>query len=429
MANIVVVGSQWGDEGKGKIVDFLSEKFDIIVRFQGGHNAGHTVKMDGKKFVLHLIPTGILHLSKVCAIGNGVVVNIPALIKEIESLKKEGISTEGRLFISNRAHIIMPYHSIADNKDEARKKSGKIGTTGRGIGPAYSSKSSRNGIRVAELLNPRLLKEKIALNVKEYKADGYEGNVDSLYNEYMGYAERLKDTFTDVSVLVDKGIKEGKKVLFEGAQGTLLDVDHGTYPYVTSSNSIAGGACTGVGIGPTKIDGVVGITKAYTTRVGNGPFPTEVSGETEEKFREVGGEYGATTGRPRRCGWLDLPALRYAVRVNGMERMVITKLDVLDSFETIKVCTAYLWKGKRIEVFPAEQDILSECQPIYEEIDGWMEKTSEATDYSKLPHKAKAYIQRIEEALNIKASIISVGSDRKETIVKEVSFLTCWDNR
>jgi len=416
MSNIVVVGSQWGDEGKGKIVDFISDKFELIVRFQGGHNAGHTVRIDDKKFILHLLPTGILHSDKQCIIGNGVVVSLPALIEEIESLEKEGISVKGRLFISDRSHLIMPYHYIADSKNEARNKSHKIGTTGRGIGPAYSSKSARTGIRVCDLYNPDSFRNKLKRNVEEH---GYDEPLEALYNEYMGYAERLKDCFANTSLILDKAIKAGKKILFEGAQGTLLDVDHGTYPYVTSSNSVAGGVCTGTGVGPSKIDMVVGITKVYTTRVGNGPFPTEHDEETEKKFREVGGEYGATTGRPRRCGWLDLPALRYAVRVNGMDKLVLTKLDVLDVFEKINVCTAYTWKGKRIDEFPAALDVLNECEPIYEEIPGWMEKTSDVGEYDKLPENAKNYIKKIEDWLGVEVSIISVGPKREETIVKD----------
>ena len=347
MSNIVVVGAQWGDEGKGKIVDLLTESADVVARYQGGHNAGHTVKIKEKEFILHLIPSGILHKGKTCIIGNGVVVDPKALIDEIEGLKKSKISVVKRLFISGRAHVIMPYHNVLDGAHENSKGKKKIGTTGRGIGPAYVDKMSRVGIRMADLLDPVGFKKKLKLNLADVNfllANKYKTkkiSVKKVYDEYMEYAEYLKPFITDTVVLVNELMEKGKNVLFEGAQGTLLDIDHGTYPFVTSSNACSGGACTGLGVGPKSIDGVLGIVKAYATRVGSGPFPTELHNKLGEKLRLDGGEYGATTGRARRCGWLDLIALKHTIRINGFTSLALTKLDVLDGLDKIQVCVGY----------------------------------------------------------------------------------------
>ena len=353
MPNVIVLGLQWGDEGKGKIVDVLSEKADVVARYQGGHNAGHTVVIKNEKFILHVIPSGILYKGKKCLIGNGVVVEPASLLEEINGLKERGIEIDkNNLFLSKNAHVIMPYHMALDRENEKLRGSKSIGTTGRGIGPAYCDKINRSGIRVADLLQPEFFREKLKANLFNinfllenlYKAQVF--NIDNIYDEYMGYAEKLKEHVADTDIIIDKTIAEGGNILLEGAQGTLLDIDHGTYPYVTSSNATAGGACTGLGIGPTKISKVLGVVKAYTTRVGAGPFPTEIKDSLGDAIREKGGEYGATTGRPRRCGWLDMVILRHSARINGLTGIAITKLDILDGLETIKICTSYKHNGK-----------------------------------------------------------------------------------
>lgn len=427
MPNVVVVGLQWGDEGKGKVVDFLSERADVVARFQGGHNAGHTVVINSEKFILHLIPSGILYKGKTCLIGNGVVVDPAALIEEINGLLERGVEIDN-LFLSKNAHVIMPYHVALDRESEKLRGAKNIGTTGRGIGPSYCDKIGRVGVRVADLLQPSLLKEKLRANLLHvnfllenlYKTSGF--SVDEIFNEYTGYGKKLAQYVADTDVIVNKTISAKGNVLFEGAQGTLLDIDHGTYPYVTSSNAIAGGACTGLGVGPTKITKVLGIVKAYTTRVGSGPFPTEIKDALGEHLRERGGEYGATTGRPRRCGWLDTVVLRHAARINGITGIALTKLDILDGLSSIKICTSYRHNGRVYDEFPKEINIFEECEPVFEEVDGWTESTLGMRDFSELPKAAKAYIRRIEKLVGARVHIISTGQRRDELILLKEQF-------
>jgi adenylosuccinate synthase len=429
MPNVIVLGLQWGDEGKGKIVDVLSEKADVVARYQGGHNAGHTVVIKNEKFILHVIPSGILYKGKKCLIGNGVVVEPASLLEEINGLKERGIEIDkNNLFLSKNAHVIMPYHMALDRENEKLRGSKSIGTTGRGIGPAYCDKINRSGIRVADLLQPEFFKEKLKANLFNinfllenlYKAQVF--NIDNIYDEYMDYAEKLKEHVADTDIIIDKTIAEGGNILLEGAQGTLLDIDHGTYPYVTSSNATAGGACTGLGIGPTKISKVLGVVKAYTTRVGAGPFPTEIKDSLGDAIREKGGEYGATTGRPRRCGWLDMVILRHSARINGLTGIAITKLDILDGLENIKICTSYKHNGKTYKEFPKELNIFQECEPVYEETKGWKESTLGIKDFEKLPDAAKAYVKKIENILGVEAHIISTGQRRDELIQIQEQF-------
>jgi adenylosuccinate synthase len=421
MPVVVVVGTQWGDEGKGKIVDVLAEEADIVVRYQGGHNAGHTVVINNEKFILHLIPSGILHKGKLCIIGNGVVIEPGALIQEIEELKKRGVDVGENLLISKNAHLIMPYHILLDTYSEKTTKV-KIGTTGRGIGPAYTHKAQRIGIRLVDLFEPEIFKEKIERALDDVNIilkDKYgipPLKVEEIYNTYLEYAEKLRPYISDTEIVINNAVKEGKKLLLEGAQGTLLDLDHGTYPFVTSSNPVAGGACVGAGIGPTKITSVLGVVKAYTTRVGEGPFPTELKDSTGEMLRMRGGEYGATTGRPRRCGWLDAVVLRHSVRVNGITGLVVTKLDILDELDTIKICLGYRYEGKVYEEMPKEYGIFSHCEPLFMELKGWKEKTTGIQDYGKLPDRAKAYLKKIEEILDVPIVLISTGQKRHELI-------------
>ena len=436
MANIVVVGAQWGDEGKGKVVDLMTESADVVARYQGGHNAGHTVIIKNRQFILHLIPSGVLHKGKTCIIGNGVVIDPKALIEEIEGLKRRKISIGKNLFISGRAHVIMPYHTVIDGKHEDSKGNRKIGTTGRGIGPAYVDKMSRTGIRMIDLLDSKRFKEKLKVNLSdinyllENKYKTKKISVSKVYNEYMKYAEYLAPFITDTVVLTSNLIERGKNILFEGAQGTLLDIDHGTYPFVTSSSACAGGVCTGLGVSPGRLDGVVGIVKAYTTRVGEGPFPTELHDEMGEYLRLKGGEYGATTGRARRCGWLDFVSLRHSIRINGFTGIALTKLDVLDGLDKIKVCVAYTYKdptnscscskkGKACKFtdFPQQAHVLDACEPVYQELDGWKESTKGATMYKDLPKNARAYIDYISRELNVKIDMISTGQKRDEVII------------
>jgi adenylosuccinate synthase len=428
MPNIVVVGLQWGDEGKGKIVDCLSEKADVVARYQGGHNAGHTVVINNEKFILHLIPSGILYKGKKCLIGNGVVIDPAALIEEIKGLQARGVEISGNLFISKNAHVIMPYHIALDKESEKLRGDKSIGTTGRGIGPAYCDKIGRTGIRMADLLYPSVFREKVNSHLFHvnfllenlYKAGTF--STDTIYHEYMGYAEKLSTYIADTDIIINKTISAKGNVLFEGAQGTLLDIDHGTYPFVTSSNAIAGGACTGLGVGPTKISRVLGVVKAYTTRVGSGPFPTEIKDALGDTLREKGGEYGATTGRPRRCGWLDAVILRHSTRINGTTGIAITKLDILDGLDSIKICTAYRHEGKLYDEFPKEMNIFAECEPVYEEIKGWDTSTLGMRDFNKLPKAAKAYIKTIEKMLGVKVHIISTGQRRDELIALRGQF-------
>ena len=423
MAALVVVGSQWGDEGKGKIVDLLAKDADVIVRYQGGSNAGHTVITDKGTFVFHLIPSGVLYPKKLCVLGNGVAIDPGGLIGELDGLKKNGIAVGKRFLICQRAHVIMPYHKAIDKAAEQAKGARRIGTTGRGIGPAYVDKMARIGIRMGDLLNPDLLKKKIQENLIEinvflrriYNAKGF--TVQSIFKEYQAYGERLRPHIADVPLILDRAFADGKQVMFEGAQGTHLDVDFGTYPYVTSSSSCSGGACTGSGVGPTNISAVLGVTKAYTTRVGGGPFPTELDDAMGKQLMTRGHEYGATTGRVRRCGWLDAVLLRYAVRVNGLTSLAMTKLDVLDGCQELKICTGYRYQGKLYREMPPDLEVLENCQPVYERWEGWSHDTSGVTSYSDLPGAAKKYLSRVKELVSCPIDMISTGSKREATII------------
>ncbi len=415
----ILVGSQWGDEGKGKIVDILSNKFDIVARYQGGANAGHTIVIKDKQYILHLIPSGILRQNVTCAIGNGVVIDPIALLDEIKFLESQNINIKGRLFISPNAHLIMPYHKLLDSIKEGTDK---IGTTGRGIGPCYIDKYARKGIRIVDLLNKEDLENKIRRNLEEKnnllrKVYNHEElDVDSIVKEYLAFDEAIDPYIADVSTYLNTQILAGKNILMEGAQGALLDVDFGTYPYVTSSNPTSGGASTGTGIPPTKITSVFGIVKAYTTRVGNGPFPTELFDEDGEKLRKVGAEFGATTGRPRRCGWFDAELLKYSRMINGIERAAITKLDVLGSFEKIKVCVGYELNGKKLKSFPTDIVRMVNVKPVYEILPGWNTDISDTRSYDDLPPEAKNYLDFISEQCGFEISIISVGPKRIQTI-------------
>ncbi|MGD8305812.1 MAG: adenylosuccinate synthase [Ignavibacteria bacterium] len=420
MGVTVLVGSQWGDEGKGKIVDILSEKYDIVARYQGGANAGHTVEIGEKQYILHLIPSGILRENVKCVIGNGVVIDPQALLDEIKLIEENGIKVEGRLFISHNAHLIMPYHKLLDSISESGKQ--KIGTTGRGIGPCYIDKFARKGIRIVDLLNKDVLGKKIRLNLEEKnnllkKLYAHEGlDIDEMIQEYLRFDQSIDGYITDVPLLLNKAISNGEDILMEGAQGALLDVDHGTYPYVTSSSPTSGGAATGTGIPPTKIDNVFGIVKAYTTRVGNGPFPTELTDEVGEKLRKKGAEFGATTGRPRRCGWFDAFLVKYSTMINGVDSVAITKLDVLSAFDEIKVCVGYETNGKRLKSFPSDVERLTKVTPVYESIHGWNEDISACKSYDSLPKKTKEYLEFISNQANIKIDVISVGPKRSQTL-------------
>jgi len=430
MSTLVVVGSQWGDEGKGKITDLLSEEADIIVRYQGGCNAGHTVVKGDKQFIFHLIPSGILHKGVKCLIGNGVVIDPGSLLEEIKELKNKGIEIKGKLFIDFKAHVVFPYHKILDEIKEEKRGKNKIGTTGKGIGPAYLDKVARTGLRMIDMIDGKSLLKKIEINLIEkndifkklygFKMSNQEKK--DILEKYIEYGQLLKKYVIDVSLYLNQAINEDKKILFEGAQGTLLDIDHGTFPYVTSSNPVAGGACIGTGVGPTKIDRVMGITKAYTTRVGRGPFPTEMKGELQESTRRKGGEFGATTGRPRRCGWFDAVLVNYAVRINGMDTMVLTKIDILSDFDKVKICTSYKYNGETIKEFPVNLEILENCIPIYEEMEGWKGDISQITKFEDLPQQLKDYIKRIEELVKTKVVIVSVGPKRSQTIIREKVF-------
>jgi len=421
--NLCVLGAQWGDEGKGKIVDLLTPRFDVVARYQGGHNAGHTVYVQGKKFVLHLIPSGILHPRKICIIGNGVVVDPTALFKELDELKTLGVDVGTRLLVSDKAHVILPYHRELDVLSEARRGERKIGTTSRGIGPAYEDKIGRRGVRVGDLAdqsNDGPLASAIHENVAA--RNRLVGNNDMRWQDVLGDLRtawpRLAPLVADTSLFLHKAMAAGNRVMFEGAQGTLLDIDHGTYPFVTSSNGTAGGAATGLGVGPKSVGTVVGVAKAYTTRVGEGPLPTELTGAMGERLRETGQEYGASTGRPRRCGWYDAVAVRYAARVNGLDALAITKLDVLDGLEELEICTAYKCGAETLTEMPGDTAQLAACQPIYEKMAGWKQPTRGVTNYDDLPTEAKAYIRKLEETSGVSAAIISTGSERDHTIIR-----------
>jgi len=424
MSISVIVGSQWGDEGKGKIVDLLSDRFQIVARYQGGANAGHTVEIGDKKFILHLIPSGILRDDVICVIGNGVVIDPQALLEEIKMLEDLGVKIKNRLFISHNAHLIMPYHKLLDSINESGNS--KIGTTGRGIGPCYIDKYARTGIRIVDLLNRKNLEEKIRCNIEEKNNilkklyDKEELNIDEIIKAYLKFDDEIDQYITDTTSLLNNAIKDGKSILLEGAQGALLDVDHGTYPYVTSSSPTSGGACTGTGIPPTKINSVIGIVKAYTTRVGLGPFPTELKDETGEKLRTIGYEFGATTGRPRRCGWYDAFLVNYSSMINGITKAAITKLDVLSNFEKINVCVGYEINGKKLKYFPTNVYDLENAKPIYETLDGWNEDISFAKTFDELPSKAKDYLNFIADKSNFEIGIISVGPKRDQTIILDL---------
>jgi adenylosuccinate synthase len=418
MPNLIVIGAQWGDEGKGKIVDLLSEHFDIVARYQGGHNAGHTVLIDGRKYVLHLIPAGILHPGKICVIGNGVVVDLQALKQEISALESAGISCTGRLFVSNRAHLIVDYHRAIEKQDEERRGANRIGTTNRGIGPAYEDKMGRRGLRICDLSRPAAVRRILQENHNHKSAlAALADGADAICDRILSLSDELSGYFADAADYLNCAIDEGKSVLFEGAQGTLLDVDYGTYPFVTASSATAGGACTGTGVGPTRINGVVGIAKAYTTRVGEGPFPTELIDSTGEAIRKKGQEYGASTGRPRRCGWFDAAVVRYARQINNLDSLIITKLDVLDELKEIQICTGYRYQGTLLKSFPPEIEVLEQCRPEYILVPGWNQPTAGIQDLSQLPQVARDYLNRLSDLVNTEISIVSTGPDRVETIM------------
>ena len=430
MANVVVVGTQWGDEGKGKIVDLYTCEADVVARFQGGNNAGHTLVVRGRKTILHLIPSGILHDSKICIIGNGVVFDPKVFLQEVDELNEGGLLPPStKLYISEKAHVIMPYHRSIDQAREARSAGKKIGTTGRGIGPAYEDKVARTGIRVGDLYETNLFREKLiqSLEEKNFLLKNYFGveplDAEAIADEYLAFAEKIKPYVADTSLILDGEIKKGKKVLFEGAQGCHLDIDHGTYPYVTSSNTVSGNASCGTGIGPNAISAVVGICKAYTTRVGEGPFPTELQDNIGEHLQKVGQEFGATTGRKRRCGWLDMVLVRQAVRVSGIAWLAITKLDVLTGLDKLKICVGYQSaQGEFTEAAPASMKTFSSCVPIYEELDGWKEDIAGAQKISDLPVNAQKYLQRLKELSGADLALVSVGAGREETIQMENPF-------
>lgn len=432
MKTLVVVGAQWGDEGKGKVVDSLAAHFDIVARYQGGHNAGHTVVVDGRKVILQLIPSGILRPGKWAVIGNGVVLDPAALLAELDNLQRLGISAIGRLFISDRAHLIFPFHRELEMAAEVARGERKIGTTARGIGPTYEDKMGRRGLRAAAMLDPDGFAKKLRplLDEKNTLAQRVLGRslagCDKLVEEYRGYAARLAPFVTDVPALLGRARRESKRLLCEGAQGTMLDVDFGTYPYVTSSSATAGGACTGLGLPPTAIDAVLGVTKAYTTRVGSGPFPTELRGAEADALRERGDEYGAVTGRPRRCGWLDLMVLRYSAQVNGLASLAVTKLDVLDPLAEIPVCVGYRHRGTPVEGIPAEADRLEQLEPVYETRPGWQSSTRGLTSYEQLPQRARDYLQFVADRVGVEVGFISTGPGREESIIVPNSQVASW---
>ena len=429
MGNVIILGSQWGDEGKGKIVDLFSENFDIVARYQGGHNAGHTVFIGEKKFVLKLIPSGILRPGKKAVIGNGLVLDPAALLSEIDTLESAGVKVQGNLFISNRAHVLFPVHRMMEKMSEARPGRVSIGTTSRGIGPCYEDKTGRRGVRVADLLDSEFFRgqydsvmdEKVTM-AKAF--DIYEAlDMAQIREEYERLADRLRPMVCDTSLLLNLSIRDGKKVMFEGAQGTMLDIDHGTYPFVTSSSASAGGACTGTGVAPTRIDGVIGVSKAYITRVGGGPFPTEALDGAGDRIRERGNEFGAVTGRPRRCGWFDVPLLRYTATINGFDSIVVTKLDVLDEFDNIKVCVAYRCGGRELAEMPATVREIEKIEPVYECLPGWNTSTFGVSSYDQLPAKAKDYLTYLENRTGVEIGCISTGPERTQTIVRKGSKL------
>ncbi|HLP41828.1 MAG TPA: adenylosuccinate synthase [Fibrobacteria bacterium] len=422
MPNRVVVGAQWGDEGKAKIVDFLTEEADVVIRFQGGANAGHTVEVGDQKFVFHLIPAGIMHPGKQCIIGNGVVLDPAQLLHEIDEVKGKGFDIEGRLWIAENAQVVLPYHKVLDQLKEKAAGKAAIGTTGRGIGPAYYDKVNRSGVRVADLLEEDMFRDKLRKLVaghNEIIQKMYGGeplSADAIFEEYRTLGRKLAPFVKDTVAAVNQALKQGKRLLFEGAQGTILDVDHGTYPFVTSSNTVAAAACVGSGVGPTAIHQVLGVVKAYTTRVGNGPFPTEIEGDIGKELRRLGNEYGATTGRERRCGWFDAVLVRRAAMVNGLTHLAITKMDVMDSFDTVDICTAYEVDGRRVDQFPAQLARLERVKPVYETLPGWKSSTAGITKWQDLPENARKYLDRLSQVLEVPIGLVSLGPKRHQTI-------------
>ena len=426
--NIAVLGAQWGDEGKGKVVDLLTPHFAVVARYQGGHNAGHTVYAGSTKIILRLLPSGILHSHVSCAIGNGVVIDPQALFTEIDELGRFGYDVANRLLISERAHVILPYHRELDLLSEARRGERKIGTTSRGIGPAYEDKIGRRGIRVCDLFDRAGLEQEIRENVQARNRLIKESTLDwrPLFDQMLAYGERMKPWVTDISVFLAKTSAAGRAILFEGAQGTLLDIDHGTYPFVTSSNSTIGGVCTGLGVSPKMINGVLGVVKAYATRVGEGPMPTELLGASGDRLRDSGKEFGSVTGRPRRCGWYDAVVARYAARINGLDSVALTKLDVLDGLEEINVCTGYRYGKDVISEWPADLNVLARCEPVYHKLPGWSRPSSGVTRYEDLPREAQKYIAYLEDVTGVPISIVSTGSGRADTIIRERSAAAEW---
>nr|MBO2508005.1 adenylosuccinate synthase [Bacillota bacterium] len=427
MPSVVIVGAQWGDEGKGKITDFLARDADMVVRYQGGANAGHTVVVDGVTYKLHLVPSGIIH-GKTCVIGNGCVVDPETLLREIEYLHGHGVDTQGRLWISDAAHLIMPYHQRLDALQEQLRGDQRIGTTGRGIGPAYADKAARTGIRVGDLLDEALFRQRLERNVRQLNDlmhrvyDSEPFDVRAIAEQYLDLASRLRPYITDTAALINEALDQGRRVLFEGAQGTMLDLDHGSYPYVTSSYPSAGGACIGAGVGPTRIDHVIGVAKAYTSRVGDGPFPTELDDEIGEWIRQKGREFGTTTGRPRRCGWLDAVVLRHAVQVSGLGGLALVHLDTLGGLERVRIASAYEYRGQRLERLPHGAHQLAQCRPIYEELPGWDEDISSARRFEDLPENARNYVRRVEALVGVPVQLLSIGPDRAQTIALDDVF-------
>lgn len=427
MATAMVLGTQWGDEGKGKIVDYLAQKADVVIRSQGGNNAGHTVVVDDKAFALRLLPSGILFSDKTCIIGSGVVVNPEVLLQELDGMKEKGV-TISKLEISTRAHVIMPYHIRIDEEDEKLKGDAKIGTTKNGIGPCYADKINRVGIRIGDLMDKDIFAKKLRVNLKlknrlfetYYGCQGFD--FDTIYQEYLGYADRIRPYVKDTNYSANVYINEGRKVLFEGAQATMLDIDHGTYPFCTSSNPTAGGACTGSGVGPRRMENIVGVVKAYTTRVGAGPFPAEQNNEIGEYLRNTGHEFGTVTGRPRRCGWLDTAVVKYAAMLNSLDYLAITRLDILDNLDTIKICTGYRYNGQLLPEYPASLEVLEQVEPVYEEMPGWKTDISACKTYDELPEAARKYVERISELVGVPLGIVSVGPNRSQTIILQPIF-------
>lgn len=427
MATAMVIGTQWGDEGKGKIVDYLAQKADVVIRSQGGNNAGHTVVVDDKSFAPRLLPSGILFSDKTCIIGSGVVVNPKVLLEEIEGMTSKGVQIS-KLEISTRAHVIMPYHIRIDEEDEKLKGDAKIGTTKNGIGPCYADKVNRVGIRIGDLMDRDVFAKKLRVNIdlknrlfeKYYGCEGFD--YDEVLKEYLGYADQIRQYVKDTNYSANLYVSEGKKVLFEGAQAAMLDLDHGTYPFVTSSNPTAGGACTGSGVGPRRMENIVGVVKAYTTRVGAGPFPAEQLNEVGEYLRNTGHEFGTVTGRPRRCGWLDTAVVKYAAMLNSLDYLAITRLDILDDLDTIKICTGYKYQGQILKEYPASLDVLENVEPIYEEMPGWKADISKCKSYDELPEAARHYVERISELTGVPLGIVSVGPNRSQTIILKKIF-------